>query len=238
MYDLPMYLLCKHFPICPRSRYLLFPRMGSPNQNEAIQTSSFFTKRLEHQSSPHPLTLQWLIQQQGDLLVTPLVLSSPKEPSLQCPCSSPSLCSRLIEKLSSRMGLQSTPTQHPDRPQDGSLSAASLLFACWGSKKTTWSFALKSLLCGVERESRLLFDYSFLVFLLHFFSVNRMIQMQSEQHFLHWCNGKKYFPACRKLQRTNICANICIWVVRGQCPSVFHGLRNHADKTLWALVMS
>ncbi len=146
----------------------------------------FFTERLEQQPSPHPLTLQWLIEQQ-----------EPKEPSLQCPCSSPPPCSstRQIENLSSRMDLQSTATQHLDRLQDGSLSAApcSLPVEAKDSKKITWPAVLKSLLCGVQGKSRLLFANSFLVFLLHFFSVNRMIQMQSEQHFLHWFNGKNTF---------------------------------------------
>ena len=89
--------------IHPCGGYLLVPRMDSPYQSEDLW--------IELQPSPPPT--HWLFTESH-------------------PCSSPPRCSslRLIEKLSARLGLRSTPTHHPERLQGWvpvrSLTALSL----------------------------------------------------------------------------------------------------------------
>ena len=76
---------------------------------------------------PHPLRLrlafgskkvftlsEWVFVDWADTIPPPNALTLHRESR---PCSSPPRCSsvRLIEKLSARMGLRSTPTHHPER---------------------------------------------------------------------------------------------------------------------------
>lgn len=232
------YVISKHFSICPRSGYLLFPRMGSPNQNEAIKTwGSFFYKKVgaatiapSTDSSAAHRAAGWLVSNTSSKLTERAI------PAMSMQLTS----SLLINETNREAVLQDGPAVDPHpapRQAAGWVPVSSLTALCLLRQENHLIRCFKvSFMWGTGREQVAVWQF-FSRISFTFLSVNRIIQMQREQHFLLWCNGKNTFQPAENC-RGPISVQISVYEWIEGCPSVFQGYRNHADKTLWALVMS